>query len=243
MIKAWLSTHLGEGYSEEKPHPSWIIGENKGKGKSFTQPVSWGWATQVLTCNHCCKSERDKADYGIIFQAKFNFCFSYSIPILSLLPTIWHWSFTKQHCSSTIQHWSFKLRFWSSIMRHWIFTIRLVFTSATHVMRFLPFDMLWLHFMQVSNIDMLRWRFMQYEVCVFEVCVFKVCVFHQFLDTPEKGKKAPRVNCFHQMYRTYIKLVISRSEFRDLQSAVCVFEVCVLDTRLQIPSKVIGVET
>ena len=86
-------------------------------------------------------------------------------------------------------------------------------------MHFLPFDMLWLHFMQVSNIDMLRWRFMQYEVCVFEVCVFKVCVFHQFLDTPEKRKQGPRVTCFHQMCRTYIRLVISSSEFS--RSAVC----------------------
>ena len=34
-------------------------------------------------------------------------------------------------------------------------------------MRFLPFDMLWSHFVQVSNIDMLRWHFMQYKVCVF----------------------------------------------------------------------------
>ena len=155
-IEAWLSTHLGEGYSEEKPQPSWIIGENKGKGKSFTQPVSWGWVTQVPTCNHHCKSERDKADYSVIFPPKFNFCFSYSFPTLPLLSTIWHWSFTKQHCSSTIQYWSSKLGYWSSIMQNWIFTTRLVFTRATHVMRFLPLDMLWLHFMQVSNIDMLR---------------------------------------------------------------------------------------
>ena len=48
---------------------------------------------------------------------------------------------------------------------------------------------------------------------------FQGLCFHRFLDTLEKGKQAPRVNCFHQMCRTYIRLVISRSEFST--SAVC----------------------
>lgn len=53
---------------------------------------------------------------------------------------------------SAIQHWSSTIQLWSSIMRHWIFTTHLVFRSSTHVTRFLPFDTLWWHFMQVNSV-------------------------------------------------------------------------------------------